>query len=86
MDADKALDTTEWDYLFGTLKSFGFGETFISWIKIIYKSPMATVRANGTLSENFPLQQSYSTPLQCSIAIKPPAIDRCSSEEVKGVT
>lgn len=86
MDTDKALDTTEWDYFFGTLKSFGFGETFISWIKIIYKSPMATVGTNGTLSEYFPLEQSYSTPIQFSIAIKPLSIDRCSSEEVKGVT
>jgi hypothetical protein len=34
--------TVEGDYLIKALKCFGFGDAFISWVKIIYKSPLAS--------------------------------------------
>lgn len=43
MDAEKAFDRVEWDYLFETLVRFGFRETFISWIKLLYSSSSAMV-------------------------------------------
>ncbi len=30
----------EWPYMFGSLQKFGFGETFISWVKLIYARPV----------------------------------------------
>lgn len=36
LDAYKAFDQVEWPYLFESLRRFGFGETFMSWVKIIY--------------------------------------------------
>lgn len=55
LDAEKVLDWVEWDYLFYTLRRFGFGANFISWIKILYSLPMAAVRTNNNISPSFAL-------------------------------
>lgn len=51
MDAEKAFDRVEWHYLFYTLKKFGFPDQFISWIRLLYTSPLACVRTYNNYSE-----------------------------------
>ena len=53
LDAEKAFDRVGWDYLF-----FYFGEKFVSWVRLLYASPQAMVRTNGTNSEYFRLHRS----------------------------
>ncbi len=55
LDAQKAFDSIEWPYLFEAMRRFGFGETFVNWIKMIYHSPKSSVITNNMASESFSL-------------------------------
>lgn len=90
MDAEKAFDRVEWPYLFYTLKRLGFGDTFISWIKLLYTSPLACVRTNNDYSDYFSLecgtrQGCPLSPLLFAIAIEPLAVALRSSQ-IQGIS
>lgn len=57
LDAEKAFDRVEWPFLFSTLKAFGFGEGYISWVKLLYSNPRAAVLTNGMISAQFDLKR-----------------------------
>lgn len=52
LDAEKTFDRVLWPYIFTTVKAFGFHPIFISWLKLMYKNPVAQVRVNGTPSRH----------------------------------
>ncbi len=43
LDAEKAFDRLEWNYMWAVLQCFGFGEHFVYMIKTLYHSPAASV-------------------------------------------
>ena len=51
LDFTKAFDSIEWNFLFSVLKRFGFGDTFVQWIKVLYQNPCAVVKNNGYFSD-----------------------------------
>ena len=90
MDAHKAFDRIEYNYLFATLGKFGFGPTFCSWIKILYASPQASVRTNKTMSKYFPLfrgtrQGCPLSPQLFDLAIEPLAVMLRNREDLVGI-
>lgn len=50
LDQEKAFDRVDHNYLFNILKAFGFGESFINWVKLLYKDAACIVKVGGGLS------------------------------------
>lgn len=57
VDFTKAFDSLEWDFLFKTLSSMNFGDSFIKWIKVLYTNVESCIINNGTTSKYFKLQR-----------------------------
>uniref|UniRef100_A0A3B5PRH3 Reverse transcriptase domain-containing protein n=1 Tax=Xiphophorus maculatus TaxID=8083 RepID=A0A3B5PRH3_XIPMA len=90
LDAEKAFDRVEWEYLFVVLKKFGFGDTFVSWIRLLYASPKASVHTNDIYSDYFSLgrgtrQGCPLSPLLFIIAIEPLSIALRASPSFRGI-
>lgn len=76
LDAEKAFDRVEWDFLFSVLKKFKVGNNFIDWIRSIYNSPKAAVITNGYCSKSFALARGTRqgcplSPLLFAMVIEP---------------
>lgn len=73
-----------------SLSRFGFGPKYISWIRLLYAPPMASVQTNKIRSEYFRL--THSTRQGCSLslllfalAIEPLAASLRASKEYSGI-
>lgn len=80
----------EWPYLIVTLKKFGFGNTFIEWVKILYTNPSSFILTNGNRFSPFSLhcgvcQGDQLSPLLFNIALEPLAIGIRGHPDIKGL-
>ena len=76
--------------LFSTLERFGFGNKFISWIRLLYTSPMAAVRTNNNLSPFFELKRGTRqgcpmSPLLFAVAMEPLALALRQNTDIRGI-
>lgn len=76
LDAEKALDRLEWQYLWEVLAKFGFGQGFIEMIKVLYSNPTAVVTVNNVLSTPFSICRSSCqgcplSPLLFALSLEP---------------
>lgn len=89
IDAEKAFDRVEWDYLLYTLHKFGFGHKFISWLRLLYSTTLARVRTNSFYSPYFSLQrgtrQGCCVSPRIALSIKPSATKLRAENQIKGI-
>ena len=56
-DFEKAFDSISWTFLIKTLESFGFGESFINWVKTLYTNISSCVLNNGFSTQLLEVQR-----------------------------
>ena len=57
IDFEKAFDSINWKFLENVLQSFGFGQSFIQWVKTFYCDVTSCVMNNGYFSGYFQVQK-----------------------------
>lgn len=66
----------DWAYFLFSLQQFGFSNNFISWVRLLYSFPCASLCTNSQHSALFPLfrgtcQRCPRSPLSFTLAIEP---------------
>ena len=56
-DIEKAFDSVKHNFVFATLKKFGFGDSFIEWVRTFFNSSQSCVMNNGKSTEYFSLKR-----------------------------
>ena len=51
IDFEKAYDRVNWEYLWATLRHFGFGQRFIQFVRLMYTNSEFQLTVNGNLIE-----------------------------------
>lgn len=89
LDAQRAFDQIEWDYMFAALSKFGFGDRFITIARMLYLCPKSCVLTNNNKSPPFLLNRGTRqgcclSPMFFALALEPLAIAIRANSEIAG--
>ena len=90
IDFEKAFDSLSLEFLFKSLELFGFGVSFISWIKTFYKNITSSVANNGFFIPYFNVKRGVrqGDPLSPSlfiIVLELLAISSRNNRQIRGI-
>ena len=90
LDAEKAFDRVNWEFLFRLLDKFGFHQIFIKTIKALYNKPKARVKINGAISNPFGLERGTRqgcplSPLLFTLFIEPLSQGITQNNNISGI-
>ena len=76
VDAEKAFDRLEWNYLWQVMERLGLGAKFIDMVRTLYEIPMNIVSTNGLHSEPFPIERGSQqgcplSPMLFAVSLEP---------------
>lgn len=90
VDAEKAFDGVDWDFLGRTLERFGLGRRFRAWVASCHATPRAHVRLNGITPKPFNIQRGTRhgcplSPLLFALYIEPLAQRIRDNPDIQGI-
>ena len=90
IDFEKAFDSLNWNILHKSLEFFGFGESFLGWIKTFYKNISSCVINNGFSTPSFNVKRGVrqGDPLSPSlfiIVLELLALSIRNNDQIKGI-
>ena len=90
IDFEKAFDSLNWNFLHKSLEFFGFGESFLGWIKTFYKNISSCVINNGFSTPSFNVKRGVrqDDPLSPSlfiIVLELLALSIRNNDQIKGI-
>ena len=90
MNIEKAFDSLDRDFLVTVLNKFGFGSSFISWIKLLLNSQQFCVINGGNTTPYFNLEEGarQSDPVSAYVfilALEVLFVFIRSNEKIKGI-
>uniref|UniRef100_A0A8D0DRG1 Reverse transcriptase domain-containing protein n=1 Tax=Salvator merianae TaxID=96440 RepID=A0A8D0DRG1_SALMN len=61
LDAKKAFDNLNWNFMFNLLDTMNFGENFTKWIRAIYTTQSAQLTIHGEVTQKIFNTKRYKT-------------------------
>jgi len=58
LDFEKAFDRIEWNFLFSAMDHIGFSNTWIKWVRTLYREASSAIKVNGVVGPTFQLARS----------------------------
>jgi hypothetical protein len=58
LDFEKAFNIIEWNFLFSAMDHIGFSNTWIKWVRTLYREASSAIKVNGVVGPTFQLARS----------------------------